>query len=234
VELDSSYQIIKLPGEEGVEFILTVPYTPINKNNMVALLVARNDGDKYGEMIIYKLPKNKLVYGPMQIETRISQDTEIARQLSLWDQRGSEVIRGNLLVIPIEDSLLYVEPMFMKASGENSLPEMRRVIVAYKDTIVMEETLDEALAAIFGKAGPGTRPPGIPEGQEEPGMPGEPTGPGEASEGTGESLEHLIRSANHLFEEAQEALKNGNWAQYGQYLQRLEEVLKAMQQHTAP
>ena len=179
-----------------------------------------------------RLPK-KLVYGPMQIETRISQDTEIARQLSLWDQRGSEVIRGNLLVIPIEDSLLYVEPMFMKASGENSLPEMRRVIVAYKDTIVMEETLDEALAAIFGKAGPGTRPPGIPEGQEEPGMPGEPTGPGEASEGTGESLDTSY-ARQPSFEEAQEALKNGNWAQYGQYLQRLEEVLKAMQQHTAP
>jgi len=232
LELESSYQVIRLPGKEEAEFIITVPYTPINKNNMVAFLVARNDGDKYGEMIIYKLPKNKLIYGPMQIETRISQDTEISRQLSLWDQRGSEVIRGNLLVIPIEDSLLYVEPMFMKASGENSLPEMRRVIVAYQDTIVMEETLAEALAAIFGEADTGTRPPSGPEVPEEPGISEEPAGPGEIPEGTGESLEELIRSANQFFENAQEASKTGNWAQYGQYLQRLEEVLNAMQQRT--
>jgi len=226
-EIEASYQIIRLPGEDHVEFILTIPFTPINKNNMVAFLVARNDGDNYGELIIYKLPKSKMVYGPMQIETRISQDTEISRQMSLWDQRGSEVIRGNLLVIPIEDSLLYVEPMFMKASGENSLPEMRRVIVAYGDTIVMEETLSEALEAIFGEAAPDA---GRPEQPEEP---VQPTEPGELpEEGPAENLEELIASANELFERAQEALRTGNWAEYGERLARLEEVLNRLQQLT--
>ncbi len=226
LQMESSYQIIRLPGEEDVEFIITVPYTPVNKNNMIAFLAARNDGDKYGQLMIYKLPKNKLIYGPMQIETRISQDTEISRQLSLWDQRGSEVIRGNLLTIPIEDSLLYVEPMFMKASGENSLPEMRRVIVAYGDTIVMEETLAEALSVIFGEAGPGVGQPGQPE------VPGQPTEPGQLPEDYGENMEELIASANQLFQKAQEALKDGNWAQYGEYLGSLEEVLNRMQQLT--
>jgi len=225
-QIESSYQIIRLPGEEDVEFVITVSYTPINKNNMIAFLVARNDGDNYGEMIIYKLPKTKLVYGPMQIETRISQDTEISRQLSLWDQRGSEVIRGNLLAIPIEDSILYVEPMFMKASGENSLPEMRRVIVAYGDTIVMEETLSEALEAIFGEADPGVSEP------EESEMPREPAEPGEPPEDLGEDLDELIASANQLFERAQEASRTGNWAQYGESLARLEEVLNRLQQLT--
>ncbi len=228
LELDSSYQIIKLPGEEEVEFILTVSYTPINKNNMVAFLVARNDGDKYGEMIVYKLPKNKLVYGPFQIETRISQDTEIARQLSLWDQRGSEVIRGNLLTIPIEDSLLYVEPMFMKASGGNSLPEMRRVIVAYKDTIVMEETLAEALEAIFGDIGREAPSIGEHETSEDE------QGAREPQKGMDENLEDLVRYANELFEKAQTASQSGDWAKYGEYLKELEEALNAMQRHMIP
>ncbi len=175
-------------------------------------------------MIIYKLPRNKLVYGPMQIETRISQDTEIARQLSLWDQRGSRVIRGNLLTIPIEDSLLYVEPMFMQASNQDSLPEMRRVIVAYADTIVMEETLAEALTAIFGKGVPDTTPPGEmdetapPDGMDEP------------PDGIGGSLEQLVELANELFEKAQQASRNGDWAKYGEYLAELEQVLNSMQQ----
>jgi len=226
-QLESSYQTIKLPGEEQIEFVITVPYTPINKNNMIAFLVARNDGDNYGEMLIYKLPKNKLVYGPMQIESRISQDTEISRQISLWDQTGSGVIRGNLLAIPIEDSLLYVEPMFMEASGGNSLPELRRVIVAYGDTIVMEETLDEALEAIFGEAAPDAGR------QEQPEEPVQPTEPGELpEEGPAESMEELIASANELFERAQEALRTGNWAEYGEHLARLEEVLNRLQQLT--
>jgi hypothetical protein len=215
-EVESNYLILKLPGEEDAEFVLTVPYTPAKKNNMISFLVARNDGDKYGQLIAYKLPKNKLVYGPMQIESRISQDPVISRQLSLWDQRGSEVIRGNLLVIPIEDSLLYIEPLYLRASNENSLPEMRRVIVAYKDTIVMEETLDKALSVIFGEA-----PPTVPE---------VPQAPGGIEAGT---VEELIKAANELFQKAQEASRNGNWAQYGEYLAQLENVLRKMEELTA-
>ncbi|MBA1335672.1 MAG: hypothetical protein HPY66_1298 [Firmicutes bacterium] len=211
LEMESNYVVFKLPEEDDVEFLLTVPYTPIRKMNMIAFLVARNDGDKYGELMVYKLPKNKLVYGPMQIESRISQDPTISRELSLWDQRGSEVVRGNLLVVPIEDSLLYVEPLYLRASNENSLPEMRRVIVAYKDTIVMEQTLDDALKVIFGGA-----PPAQPEIPEQP---------GEVETAT---IEELIRTANELFQNAQEALRNGNWAQYGEYIGKLESVLNRM------
>ena len=155
-------------------------------------------------MIIYKLPKNKLVYGPMQIETRISQDTEIARQLSLWDQRGSRVIRGNLLTIPIEDSLLYVEPMFMQASNQDSLPEMRRVIVP-TDTIVMEETLPRLLRPY--RKGVRTRRRAYLKARRSQDA-GEPTGPGARRAPTEPRAPHALRQPS--FEEAQEALKNGS------------------------
>jgi len=213
-EIESNYVIFKIPGEDKVEFLLTVPYTPAKKNNMVSFLVARNDGEHYGKMIVYKLPKNKLIYGPMQIESRISQDPVISRQLSLWDQRGSEVVRGNLLTIPIKDSLLYVEPMYIQASNENSLPELKRVIVAYKDTIVMEETLDVALTSIFGEAPP-QRDEDITPLQDE---------------GEEATIEELISTANQLFMNAQNASKNGDWAKYGEYLEQLENVLKRLEE----
>lgn len=215
-QMESNYLIFKLPGEDNVEFLLTVPYTPAKRNNMISILVARNDGENYGQLIVYKFPKSKLIYGPLQIESRISQDTVISRQISLWDQRGSEVIRGNLLVIPIEDSLIYVEPLYLRAANENSLPEMKRVIVAYQDSIVMEETLDRALEAIFGQAPP----------DEDQDLEPLPDGTDQAT------VEELIDRANQLYDSAQEALRNGNWADYGEYLQQLEEVLRRLQQLT--
>ena len=111
------------------------PFTPVNKDNMIAWLAARNDGDKYGQLILFQFPKQKLVYGPMQIESRINQDSTISKDLALWNQQGSKVLRGNLMVIPIKDSLLYVEPLYIQADNANSLPEVKRIIVAYEDTI---------------------------------------------------------------------------------------------------
>lgn len=146
--MEAYYTIMRLPKEKREEFLLMLPFTPNNKSNMIAWLAARCDGDNYGKLIVYKFPKDKLVYGPMQIEARIDQETEISKQLSLWGQKGSRVIRGNLLAIPIEESLLYVEPLYLEAS-EGELPELKRVIVAYKDHIAMEETLDGALQNIF-------------------------------------------------------------------------------------
>jgi uncharacterized membrane protein (UPF0182 family) len=214
LEVESNYQMLKLPDAEKEEFLLTVPYTPAKKSNLTSLLIARNDGDKYGQLLVYKMPKNKLVYGPMQLESRISQDPTISRQLSLWDQRGTEVIRGNLIIIPIETSLLYVEPLYLKAANESSLPEMRRVIVGYQDTIVMEETLDAALEVIFGQAPSDAV---IDEPLPQPDDTGDAT------------LEELIGTANRLFESAQQAIRNGEWAKYGEYIAQLEDVLAGLQ-----
>ena len=142
------YTIMKLPGEEQEEYILMVPYTPRGKSNLSAWMVARSDGGSYGKLDVYMFPKQKLVYGPSQIVARINQDAEISRQISLWDQRGSSVIQGTLLVIPIEESLVYVRPLYLKADA-GKIPELKRVIVGYEDNIAMERTLDEALKKIF-------------------------------------------------------------------------------------
>ena len=142
------YTIMKLPGEEKEEYILMVPYTPRGKSNLSAWMVARSDGANYGKLDVYMFPKQNLVYGPSQIVARINQEAEISRQISLWDQRGSSVIQGTLLVIPIEESLIYVRPLYLKADA-GKIPELKRVIVGYEDNIAMEKTLDEALRKIF-------------------------------------------------------------------------------------
>ncbi len=142
------YTIMKLPGEDHEEYILMLPYTPTGKSNLSAWMVARSDGEQYGKLDVYTFPKQKLVFGPNQIVARINQDAEISRQISLWDQRGSSVIQGTLLVIPVEESLLYVRPLYLKADA-GKIPELKRVIVSYEDSIAMERTLDEALEKIF-------------------------------------------------------------------------------------
>ncbi len=142
------YTIMKLPGEDREEYILMLPYTPRGKSNLSAWMVARSDGEQYGKLDVYTFPKQKLVFGPSQMVARINQDAEISRQISLWDQRGSSVIQGTLLVIPVEESLVYVRPLYLKADA-GKIPELKRVIVGYEDSIAMERTLDEALEKIF-------------------------------------------------------------------------------------
>ena len=143
------HMIMKLPGEKKEEYILMLPFTPRAKDNLSAWMVARNDGEQYGKLVVYRFPKDKLVFGPKQIFGRINQDAEVSRQISLWDQRGSQVIQGSLLAIPIEESLLYVRPLYLKADA-GKIPELKRVIVAYENKIAMEETLEAGLAKIFG------------------------------------------------------------------------------------
>jgi uncharacterized membrane protein (UPF0182 family) len=143
------YTIMKLPAKEKEEYILMLPFTPKGKANLSAWMVARSDGDHYGKLVVYTFPKQKLIYGPSQIVARINQDADVSRQISLWDQRGSSVIQGNLLVIPIEETLIYVRPLYLKADA-GKIPELKRVIVGYEDNIAMEKTLDEALNKIFG------------------------------------------------------------------------------------
>ncbi len=146
--MEPYYTIMKLPQKSREEYILMLPFTPRGKSNLSAWMVARSDGEHYGKLVVYTFPKQKLIYGPSQIVARINQEAEISRQISLWDQRGSQVIQGNLLVIPIEESLIYVRPLYLKAD-EGKIPELKRVIVGYEDQISMERTLDEALQKIF-------------------------------------------------------------------------------------
>ena len=140
--------IMKLPEEEQEEFILMTPFTPIKKDNMVAWMVARSDGDNYGKLILYKFPKDKLIYGPSQIEAKFDQDSEISQQLTLWSQQGSRITRGNLLVIPIENSILYVEPLYIQAET-GQLPELKRVLMSDGERVVMEKSIGSALNALF-------------------------------------------------------------------------------------
>ncbi len=149
--MDPYYVIMNLPGEEAEEFILMLPFTPPrNKENMIGWMAARSDGAAYGSLVVYQFSKQELTYGPMQIEARIDQDTEISQDITLWSQSGSSVLRGNTLVIPIEDSIIYVEPLYLEATEKGTLPQLKRVIVAYGDRLTMQDTLGEALAVIFG------------------------------------------------------------------------------------
>src|SRR5712672_89380 len=141
--------IMRLPGEANPEFIFMTPFTPRGKDNLAAWMVARMDGENYGKLSVYRFPKQSLVYGPKQIANRINQDTDISRQLTLWDQKGSEVIRGELLVIPLEESLIYVQPIYLRAEG-GTIPELKRVVVAHENRVVMGETLEEGLDVLFG------------------------------------------------------------------------------------
>ena len=217
--IESTYIIMKEPDGEEEEFVLMVPYTPREKDNMISWMAALNDGDNYGKLLIYKFPKEKLVYGPMQIEKRIDQDAYISKELTLLDQQGSTVIRGNLLTIPVDNSLLFVEPIYLESSGgERNLPEVKRVIVAYENDIVMAESLEEGLNQIFGEV---EDQEGDPEDQE----PGEWTGVRPK-----DRMDDLILEANQLFEKAQEAQRQGDWAAYGDYIDQLRDVLRDLEE----
>ncbi|MDP3938591.1 MAG: UPF0182 family protein, partial [Deltaproteobacteria bacterium] len=217
-ELFLRHMIMRLPEEPRAEFILMVPFTPRGKDNLASWMVARNDGEHYGELVVYRFPKQSLVFGPTQIVNRINQDTEIARQISLWDQGGSQVIRGNLLVIPIEESLIYVMPLYLRAQG-GRIPELKRVVVAHENRVVMEETLEEGLSRLFaggGGVGPERAPERVAAGQG-------------AAPAPNPRAAELTRRANEAFRRAIEAQRAGDWARYGEELARLEQALRQLQ-----
>jgi uncharacterized membrane protein (UPF0182 family) len=220
------YTIMKLPGEAGPEYIQMLPYTPAGKDNLAAWMVARSDGAHYGKLAVFQFPKQTVIFGPKQIAARISQDQAIAPQITLWNQQGSEVIQGTLLVIPIEESLIYVRPLYLRASG-GSIPELKRVIVAYQNQIVMEETLEAALERIF----PGGRDRPAAPAPVEAGAPAQAgaVAPAQAPQ-TGEAadLTTLATQARAHYERALQAQRDGNWALYGEEIKRLGEVLARM------
>jgi uncharacterized membrane protein (UPF0182 family) len=209
------YVTFPLPGEEDAEYLLIQPYTPAGRTNMISWLAARNDPPHYGEIVAYELPKQELVFGPIQIEGLIDQDPEISQQFSLWDQLGSRVIRGNLIVVPINNSFLYVEPIYL-LSETNALPELQRIIVASGNRIAMEQTLDEALSVLLQQEFVRSVDETV-EGIEE----GTVTLP----DGLPTSVEELIRSAGNHFRAAQQAQQAGDWALYGEELQALSDDL---------
>ena len=211
-QMDPSYYIFNLPDtEEGAEFINMVPFTPKSKQNMTAIMMARNDGANYGQLIVYTMPKNKTVYGPMQIEAQIDQNTEISKEFSLWASSGSTYKRGDLFVIPIGNSLMYVEPVYLEASNQ-AIPEVKRVILAYQDKIAYEPTLQEALMSMFGGTVDGRKAESV-------------TDSGSDEDGTSNDVQSLIKMAQNAYDKAVEAQKNGDWAEYGKYLGQLEKYL---------
>jgi len=215
--------VMRLPEESKAEFIYMVPFTPRGKDNLAAWMVARNDGDVYGKLRVYRLSRQSLVYGPQQIENRINQDTEISRQVSLWDQRGSTVIRGDLLVIPIEESLMYVQPLYLQAEG-GRIPELKRVVVAYQNRVVMEETLDGALTELFGgTARPRNQPAPTAATGTAVGAAGA-AGPALSDSG----FRALVAEARRRYEAALQAQRDIDWARYGEEFRRLGEVLEKL------
>jgi uncharacterized protein len=210
--MEPYYVIMKLPGEEGEEMVMMIPFVPHRKQNMIAWLGARMDEGKYGDLVNFTFPGGKLIYGPEQIEGRIEQDPEISRQLSLWRQEGSQVIRGNLLVIPIEESLLFIEPLYLQAT-QIKIPQIKRVVAGFGQQVVMEETLEEALAKLFGAP--------TEEPQEEP-VVVLPT----------EQAADLAQQALDFYNQAVDAQKSGDWATYGQRLNDLEGVLQELRGET--
>ncbi|WP_087974335.1 UPF0182 family protein [Oceanobacillus rekensis] len=234
IEMEPYYVTMKLPEYEEEEFILMMPYTPRNRQNMIGWIGVRNDGEHYGEKFVYRFPKQENVYGPQQIENRINQDSVISQELNLWSQGGSQVIRGNLLSIPINDTMLYVEPIYIESSNETSLPEVKQVVVAYQDYIVMEATFDEALDRILELAGgeideSDLQPEGGPSTED---IDGDPEVPAESEEEetpaqvpSGDSSQ-LLQEFSELFGDYQNALSNGSWEEAAEIMSEIEARLE--------
>ncbi|MCB0197288.1 MAG: UPF0182 family protein, partial [Anaerolineae bacterium] len=243
VFVEPYYVMLKLPGAEETEFVLIQPFTPNNKDNLIGWMAARSDGENYGQLVTYRFPKQELIFGPLQIEGRIDQNPEISSQITLWDQGGSQVIRGNLLVLPIDNSLLYVEPLYLQAEN-GQIPELKRVILASGDQIVMRTTLAEALIALFEGA----------EDEElittvantESTLDEEDITSVEADTGTETTIDaslptdlgdrdiaELAQMASDHYDAAQEALQDGDWTTYGQELEQMEAVLNQLVQLTS-
>src|SRR5881296_2884629 len=197
-DMEPYYTIMRPPGEQKEEFILLTLFNPARRDNMIAWMAARSDPPNYGSLIVFNFPKQKLVYGPRQIDARIDQDPVIAQQLALWGQRGSTIIRGSLLAIPIDQSLIYVQPLYLAASEQGALPELRRVIVAYGNQIAMEATLEQSLARIFG----GRPVPTVRASDCSSGAP--------ADSGAG-TRQQLAQRAWEIWTRGQDALRRGDW-----------------------
>ena len=228
------HMVMRLPGERDAEFILMRPFTPRQKDNLAAWMVARNDGAHYGKLAVYRFPRQSLVFGPNQIINRINQDTEVSRQITLWDQRGSQVLRGDLLVLPIEGALIYVQPLYLRAQG-GRIPELKRVIAAHEGRVFMAETLDDALAGLLAGSG-ALAPPDVPEATATADTTAGAT-LGATAGATGsvpERLAQLATQAREHYDRARAAQRADDWATYGTEMRRLGEVLRQLEATRTP
>ena len=216
------YTMMRLPGEQAPEFIQMLPFTPARKDNLASWMVARSDGANYGHLRVFQFPKQKVVFGPRQIVARINQDQAIAPQITLWNQQGSEVLQGTLLVIPIEESLVYVRPLYLRSAG-GRIPELKRVIVAHHNQIVMEDSLDKALERLF--------PRGAAAAASTPVQTQPPSGPGSAppAQAPGTGTDTLSAQALDHYRRALKAQRDGNWALYGEELEKLGRILEQLE-----
>ena len=239
VTMTSNFFIMKLPGEESPEFVSQISYTPAGKDNLTGILIARSDGENYGDIVLYQMPKNRLIYGPLQIEAKINQNTEISADFTLWSNSGSSYSRGEMFVIPIENSLLYVEPVYLEAST-GSLPEVKKVIVFYDEKMAYADTLAQALDQLFGKGAgdPLLTSYPIVTGQEmadeierqerEPVTPPEPDDKPPVAPDDDSTIAELAALAQEAYDKAQEALRNLDWTAYGEYMKQLSDILAKM------
>jgi uncharacterized membrane protein (UPF0182 family) len=215
--MEPYYIIMKLPGEESEEFIQMLPFTPRSKENLIAWMAVRSDTPNYGGIVVYQFSKQELTYGPMQIEARIDQDTEISQDITLWSQSGSSVLRGNTLIIPIENSILYVEPLYLEATEKGTLPQLKRVIVAYGDRLTMKDTLAEALDEIFGDIAI----------EKSVGGAGEGIGEGEEVEVLSSEVLNKLNRIAELYDSAQEALNNGDLGAYQRNIDQIGGIINS-------
>ena len=220
-EIAATYLLIELPGESGQEFVITRPVTPRGKNNMVAMMLARSDPENYGQLLTLQFPRQVLVEGPSQVHNLINQDVEISQTLTLLGQKGSRVDFGSLVTLPIKDSILYIQPLFVTAE-DLGIPELKRVVVVYGEDVAMEETFPEALDSVFGLQPPPEEPTPPDEGQNN----GKPPPKGQNAQ----QLQELVDLAGRLYEKAQQALSNGDFETYGKLIDRLGRVLTQAQE----
>lgn len=225
--IEPYYVTLPLPGSSEPEYLLILPFSPATKNNMISWLAARNDPAHYGQLIVYELPKQELVFGPIQIEGRIDQEPAISQQFTLWDQRGSNVIRGNLLVLPIHQSFLYIEPVYLE-SDNNSLPELKRIVTASNNAVAMAETLGSSLVALSRGS---TAAPVVAVDETGVAAPDATPAPGSTTPtplpapANPQTLDELVAAANAHLRAAEDAQRNGDWAAYGQELDALRQTL---------
>jgi len=223
--MEPYYTMMKIPGEQTAEFIQMLPFTPRRRDNLASWMVARSDGEHYGKLQVFAFPKQTLVFGPQQVVGRINQDQVISPQITLWNQQGSTVIQGTLMVIPIEESLIYVRPLYLRSQA-GRIPELTRVIVAHQNRIVMEPTLDQALARLFG--GPATAPP--PARPAAAGVTGVAVPPPSPPITDRAGWERLAMEARETYQRAIDAQRAGDWAKYGEEIRRLGDILERLKQ----
>jgi uncharacterized membrane protein (UPF0182 family) len=218
------YTVMRLPGEKQTEFIQMLPFTPRSKDNLSAWMVARSDPAHYGQMRVYQFPKQKIIYGPRQIAGKINQDPQISQRITLWNQQGSEVVWGTLLVIPIEESLLYVRPLYLRSSTAK-IPELKNVVIVTANQIVMAETLRQALIQIFGQSVSSLPPDrlqssatSVVPSAEEPPIGEQPTAPEP-------TINELVQQAKTHMERADKALRDGDLATYGEEMKKAKDLI---------